>query len=524
MATISPVDQARLQRLRRLITESIRIQQDTVTAVDYVDTGSTLQDVSSRQNHVIFGRRGCGKSLLLHSSARQLPPGARRVYLNCEDFKHHSFPNVLIEIVDAILSGLDTDRLPWFGKRRRRHKILQSARKNLAELRKLPDERDESVRRSVVSTSESSQGGKAALGGSIGGGSVSVGIEGSRGRSSQSTEEIEFRRRSKKLETLNRKLPEFKDKLRLFLSPSTDVVSIFVHLDDFYHLKLVDQPFVIDYVHRLCKDLPLYFKVATLQHSSSLFIERDGQPVGAQQRHDYLPINIDFTFEDFERTEREIQEIFHAYGELAGITNPEMDSLFKGEGFRRLVVVAGGVPRDCLSLFLEALDAARQGDGRIGKDTMRLLSLATFESRIKELKEDAQETEQDRLLRGIYAIRELCLGNKTNAFVVEERELRDSPSLGELLNQLLDYRIIHSAASAFTHKTYDGTYRAFVIDAGCYAFMRKLHGKLHEIDVSDRDAKERMRSAPKITAKLVAEMQESAPSDVEPALKADEPA
>ena len=35
------------------------------------------------------------------------PPEIRAVYLNCEDFKKHSFPNVLIEILDALFARLE---------------------------------------------------------------------------------------------------------------------------------------------------------------------------------------------------------------------------------------------------------------------------------------------------------------------------------------------------------------------------------------------------------------------------------
>ena len=38
----------------------------------------------------------------------------------------------------------------------------------------------------------------------------------------------------------------------------------------------------MDYIHRLCKDLPLHFKLATLRHASTLYADRLGQPLGAQ--------------------------------------------------------------------------------------------------------------------------------------------------------------------------------------------------------------------------------------------------
>jgi len=177
----------------------------------------------------------------------------------------------------------------------------------------------------------------------------------------------------------------------------------------------------------------------------------------------------------------------------------EFDELFKGEGFDRLVLAGGGVPRDCLSFFLEVLDRVRRVDpsGRIGKDDVRFLSKETFERRIEELKQDSEGLDQDSLLRGISAIREFCLEKKSNVFLVAENEIQKDDDLKTLLYRLLDYRIIHRVANSITHKSKTGSnYQGFAIDIGCYAYMRNLQGRLVEIDLSEASAKEKMRSSP----------------------------
>lgn len=271
-----------------------------------------------------------------------------------------------------------------------------------------------------------------------------------------------------------------------------------------YHLDRLHQAFVVDYVHRLCKDLPLFFKVATLRHASTLYIDRDGQPFGAQERHDYQPVNIDYDFGDFNKTRQRNYDIFQGFAKKADMSREEFDQLFKGEGFSRLVMAGGGVPRDVMSLFLEMLTVVQTGDGRIGKDDVRISSRSNFERRIEELKQDSQETEQEGLLKGIYLIRQFCLQRKTNIFMVSEEELKRNDQMRGLVYRLLDYRIIHSCASALTHKSKEGTYQAFAIDIGCYAHLRKLDGRFNEIDVGNRDAKEKMRSAPILTESWLA--------------------
>jgi hypothetical protein len=260
--------------------------------------------------------------------------------------------------------------------------------------------------------------------------------------------------------------------------------------------------------------------VATLKHATTLFADRDGQPIGAQERHDYQPINIDFTFSDFRRTRDRDRKIFHEFARLAGMSPSEFDALFKGEGFERLILAGGGVPRDCLSLFLEVLEAVQSsgGDGRIGKDEIRILSRSNFERRIEELKQDSEGREQDILIRGIYVLRKFCIDRKTNVFLVSEQMMQQEDVIRGLIYRLLDYRIIHSAGSALTHKSQSGTFQAFAIDIGCYAHMRKLHGRFTELDLADSSAREGMRSAQVLDVVLFEELWTKAPANTEAAL------
>lgn len=324
-----------------------------------------------------------------------------------------------------------------------------------------------------------------------------------------------------KLQELDGWLPELKERIRTFFQISNSTEAIIIQIDDFYHLRRTDQAFVIDYIHRLCKDVPLYFKIATLRHASTLYADREGQPIGAQERHDYQPINIDYTFSEFKKTADQNWQILEQFGAKAGLSKPDVEGLFKGEGFDRLVMAGGGVPRDVLSLFLEVLSDVDASKGeKIGKDEVRILSRANFERKIDELKQDSKGDEQDDLLKGIYTMREFCLEKKTNLFVVQERMLQTNDEWRALFNRLLDYRIIHNCATALTHKSQPGTFQAFAIDIGCYAHLRKLQDRFNEIDVSSSKAKEQMRSAPVLDEAKLQSIFDNTPANVEAALLA----
>jgi hypothetical protein len=203
------------------------------------------------------------------------------------------------------------------------------------------------------------------------------------------------------------------------------------------------------------------------------------------------------------------------------VSEQDLNSLFKGEGFERLVMAGSGVPRDVLSLFLSALsDVDPIRGGQIGKDEVRIMSRANFERRIEELKQDSKLDEQDDLLKGIYAIREFCLDKQSNIFVVEERMLKQNSNWRALFNRLMDYRIINNCATALTHKSQPGTYQAFAIDIGCYAHLRKLHGKFTEINVTEPKAKDQMRSAPILDVGQLEQTFRAMPLDVEGAILA----
>lgn len=135
-------------RLRIIVQEGIRVQRDSSEPVEYVDSGNALSDAMARQNHVIFGRRGCGKTLLLHESERRVKGDIKVVYVNCEDYKQHSFPNVLIEILDQLFRELERNLTSWFGKKRRSRELIQEIRQELQKLKRDPDERQSTVKES----------------------------------------------------------------------------------------------------------------------------------------------------------------------------------------------------------------------------------------------------------------------------------------------------------------------------------------------------------------------------------------
>ena len=322
-----------VSELRRLIQENNRIQKGSSIEIDYVDVTHALADAMTRQNHVVFGRRGCGKSLLLEKVRKGVGPNIRAIYINCEDYKHHTFPSVLVEILDAVFAEMEANLGGWFGQKRQLRVLISDLRSELSELRKRQDELMSSVK-------HKSETGKQ---GFVLSAPWFLMLKAEFGLSSSRKESIEaeYHTFDSKIRELNQLLPRLKRMIEQFFSLSQKVEVLFVQFDDFYQLRRPIQPYVADYVHRLCKDVPLFFKIGTLRHASSLYADRDHQPIGAQERHDYQPINIDYTLAQFDKTAVQIRKILQEYGNKAGMGAPEIDSLFKGEGFNRFSCFRG---------------------------------------------------------------------------------------------------------------------------------------------------------------------------------------
>ncbi len=62
----------------------------------------TLKRAVAKRHHVIFGRRGSGKSSLLRKAGADLTLDRRPIALvNLETFKSHSYPDVLLSVLIA---------------------------------------------------------------------------------------------------------------------------------------------------------------------------------------------------------------------------------------------------------------------------------------------------------------------------------------------------------------------------------------------------------------------------------------
>lgn len=450
-----------VEKLKSLIRDSFRVRenQDPV----YVDIGGNLSRFSSQQHQVLFGRRGSGKSCLLVHFLRTSDdnPDANVIYIGIDEIKRLGFPDILVRLLLSIFEALP-------GARRRFWNVRKSRlHQTIAELRTLLDEPESAETKRKDSTdNDVSMHAKA--------GKMGVQAGSKRGQ------EVTQAYTSKKLDQLERHLQDFKTVLRDAFTFKG--AKIFVLIDDFYLVNREIQPNVLDYVHRLLRGTNYYLKLATIRHRTSLR-KHDGQTIGIELFQDIEEISLDKTFENFEATNNYLHAMLQSMAER---TCPGLvtDSLFNVDGHRALTLASGGVPRDFLNIFVDSVDVSIQA-GKLERLTPTYIYKASaalsYKNKLTNIKEDAgfDSMALEKLFTDLL---DFCLREKKKtAFLVKRDDAQNFPVEHELLQQLMDFKLIHvidSNTSAASGRS--GRYLAYTLDFSLFMEPRRRNIEIVE--------------------------------------------
>ncbi|MBZ5601473.1 MAG: hypothetical protein LAO79_04125 [Acidobacteriia bacterium] len=484
----------KVNRLVAYIEENLRAS--SLAGLTFIDTRNFQGRLTVRQNHVIFGRRGAGKSSLVKSVCA--PADHIAVRINLEDYKDISFPNILLRVLSATCQELGsavTARAKWrhFLRARKLRKRLEGLEKEIAGLLYEPDQEQQQVRRTESLERKS--------GFEISAGQAATGKAGiSVADNDRLQTEISRTIPVDKLARLQIEIPHFK---RVF-SEASDLMGgcpIFLILDDFYFVPKSVQPEFIDYFHRLTKDTPLFMKIATIKHRSRLFKTTEQSYIGAELEHDIFAIDMDYTLDKFADLKEFMSDLLGAAIRDAQVKLSAED-LFTGDGFSQLCLASGGVPRDFLSLFVRLANSIVSAKGdKIGKVEVNEEAIAIISSKLDALKVDSAG-EREILESYLSALRRFAYNDhRTNAFLVAKDELEQHPQERQAIRELVDLRLIHLIDSNTSSAPSDGRrYEAYILDVGLYENSRPRNFNQVEPGTEDsRSRKDQLRASPRLS-------------------------
>jgi hypothetical protein len=500
-----------VQTLELSIEEATRSTEEGVKRFIEPAHG-TLARALAKRPHIVFGRRGSGKSSLLRKAVSDLTVDRRPIaFVDLESFKGHSYPDVLISILIQTLerfcawlgsaavnpSNKSSFWQKFFGTSPKRPPFDKPATRALAsrletevtELKRVLLEEDavatESRSKMAMKTEEAVSGAAKA---GLAGAAIEAHTSHASGRASE--EEVSERFVRNKLDLLHRRIIEYQKIFRdLSVLSSGDSYLV---LDDLYHIKRADQPRVIDYFHRLGKGANLWMKIGTIRHRSSWYVNGD-PPIGMKIGDDGDEIDLDLTLEKYQQAKDFLTKILKTFFDSAQL---RIDDVLTDGAVDRLVLASGGVARDFLGIFRRSIGIARnRGSGargpKIGVEDVNAAAGEYDQYKREELSRDTFKEDEVTLEDEFARIREFCLDSaNANCFLID----KDAPSeLANRVEELTDLRLVHKVRSRVTISSRPGKlFEAYMLDVSQYTASRKKR-ELEIIEFWRADSTERLR-------------------------------
>ncbi|WP_157563487.1 hypothetical protein [Micromonospora chokoriensis] len=406
--------------LMRLISARSRVSE-AQPSLSYVrDAHLNLPAVTAPRHHLIFGRRGAGKSALLVEARSTLKPeSAISCWINMQTLRSQQIERVFVYVVDEIVSTVLA-----------KQQQIRSA--------------------SAI----------AVLGAEL----------------YEQTRSLLARQAPLAREEADRLVPEVQRLLKRFLEASG--LRIFIFIDDFYYLPRIVQPSLLDMLHGCVRDCDAWLKIASIRHLTRWF--QSSPPLGLQTGHDAELLDLDVTLQDPARAKSFLENILFQYARRVGV--PTLTRLFHGAALDRLVLASGAVPRDYLILAGSSISKAQRRPNAklVGVQDVNQAAGDAAQVKVQELEEDmaANVASATRTVEALKRVRNFCLEDSSYTyFLVGYREKEDWPHRYNILTDLLDQRLIHlvdggvSDPHAAGHRS-----EAFMLDLSQFSGSRLKQG------------------------------------------------
>jgi hypothetical protein len=503
----SVLDSKEMDTLCTIVEEATRSTKEGVKYFVEPTAGSLLR-VKSRRHHIIFGRRGSGKSSLLRKAVEDLTLDRSPIaWVDLEPFKGHSYPDLLLSVLiatfEAFKKWLDeaaiapatktTFWMKFFGQvpakaayNRKDCKFLsERLAASISELKTqlhATDAADLKIVTSKTASRESNSELSGALSTPLAKSSAKVGDKEISGNSS----EMEEQYKRSKVDFLKRHIMDYHQVFDDLASISS--VDAFLFLDDLYHIRKDNQAQVVDYLHSIAKGHRLYLKIGTIRHRTEWYIHGN-PPIGVKLGDDAEEIDLDLTLEKYALAKEFLTKIL---SNLATSAKLSVEQILTQGGIDRLVLASGGVARDFLSIFRRSVSVARERSGdKISAEDINMAAGEYDSSKREEFKRDTYDEEEAPLDNIFQEVRDFCLDTAhSNCFLVQ-KDLNSKKI--NALHELVDLKLLHLIRSRVTVSARSGKiYEAYMLDLSQYCGARKRRG-LDIVEFWTDDSKEKLR-------------------------------
>jgi Cdc6-like AAA superfamily ATPase len=492
MPPIQILDTAEVAKLEQLLEEATRSTSEGVRR--FIEPASgTLDRAMARQHHLVFGRRGSGKSSLLRKAAADLTVDRRPIaFVDLESFKGHAYPDVLLSVLIKTFEEFEhwlntaatasanktTFWTKLFGKKPTRpafnkvdaQKLSAALQQSISELRGLLFSEDglsieskNTSKKTVLETEKDDVGLELD-------GILKFASSESSTHSGEHGLELSRKYSLNKMNHLHRHILDYQ-KLFLEMRRLSDGDAYLI-LDDFYHIRKKDQAQVIDYFHRIGKGNHLWLKIGTIRHRSRWYVNGD-PPVGTKIGDDISEIDLDQTLERYSNTRTFLGKILTTFLNESGVAR---ESFLSDGALDRLVLASGGVTRDFLGILRKSILIARERGNtsrgpKVGAEDVNAAAGEYDSSKREELSRDTLD-ESQRLEEELARVVDFVKNHSNANVFLMDKNLPDTDF--EPIEELVDLRLIHRVKANVTVGDRPGKkFEAFMLDVSQYTLSRK---------------------------------------------------
>jgi len=421
---VDSVHDERVAALMNLLNARSRTSESQPSLQYIKDVDERLGLAVSPRHHLVFGRRGVGKtSLMLEARRITEEQGSHALWINIQSLRalgaSHAFLTVALRLCDLILGA---------------YAAINAA---------------------------------------------SVGVQAA--ANLRNSVEQKFSATSQNLVEVSLLVPLLQQMVSRFCLQNK--TSIFVFLDDIHYLSSADVPRFLDLLHGVTRDNPMWLKIAGIQHQTRWFIPVP--PTGLQTGHDATIISLDVTLEHPEKAKAFLSSVLKGYVEECGAL--PIGSVFSSSALERLVLASGGVPRDFLTLCASAIQTARQRPNAktVGVQDVNNAAGVAGQTKLQELEDDAAATmgRSAELVKSLNIVREFLLSQQEITFFrVDFRDKEAHATEYRVLQALADLRMLHLINNSLSDPHHAGQRsEVYLLDLSQYSGARLKQG-LHVLD------------------------------------------
>ena len=407
------VQNPKAKELANLLIARARTSERQPSLSYIPDTAQNILTAITPRHHLIFGRRGTGKTaLMVEAKQRVESEGCLSYWINIQTHRGESANRIFVWICRNMCERMQV----FYSKQ-------QKTPQPLSLISKLQDDTDNLLAETEISTGE-----------------------------------------------VSRVVPYMQNVIRQFID--TNATRLYIFLDDLHYLPSVEQPKLLDLLHGAVRDSDAWLKIAGIRHLTRWFQAKP--PLGLQTGHDADHIDLDVTLEEPSRAKTFLEQVFLSYARHIGISS--LSSILSPTALDRLVLASGAVPRDYLSLSADAIAQARTREKarRVGVQDVGQAAGEAAKVKIAELEEDAASIEDpSNRIKGLQKIRSFCEEKNCTFFRIDFRDREDHPEEYSIIKELTDGRLIHLVRASLSDIQKAGRrYEVYMLDLSQFSSER----------------------------------------------------